>query len=69
MPWINSTLGKTVVFISSYNGCQRLYNHIILSGIGYNNELQFCKIALTRNVFPQDVGPLTLAVKGCLKTK
>jgi hypothetical protein len=68
IPCSNSTLGHTVVFISSYIGCHLLYKHIILSGTGSHKFLTFCNIFLTRNVLPQDDGPLRIAVNGCRKT-
>jgi hypothetical protein len=69
IPCSNSTLGHTVVFISSYIGCHLLYNHIILSGTGLHKFLTFCNIFLTWYVLPQDDGPLRIAMNECRKTK
>ena len=66
---MNSTLGCTVPLISSYRGCQRLYNQIILCGVGDIILVHCWSNVFTKKVFPHDVGPETLAVKGCLKTK
>ena len=35
---------------------------------GIINDEQYSSIVLTSCVFPHEVGPLTLAVNGCLKT-
>lgn len=67
IPFVNSIDGRIVRFISPYSGYQRLYIHIILCGQGLTSC--FCNIIFIRNVFPQDVGPLKIPVKGCIKTK
>ena len=64
---MNSTGGYTVRFMSSYSGCHLLYIHIILCGHGL--MWCSCSILFTKNVFPQDVGPLKIPVKGCSNTK
>ena len=66
---MNSTLGRTVSLISSYRGCERLYNQIIICGVGEIILVHCWSNVFTKKVFPHDVGPEISAVKGCLKTK
>ena len=67
IPCKNSIGDNIVRYISSYCGCQCLYIHILLCGQGQTNIS--CCIFFTRNVFPQDVGQLKIAMNGCSNTK
>ena len=67
IPCMNSTGGHTVRLMSSYSGFHLLYIHIILCGHGLMRCS--CSILFTNNVFPQDVGPLKILLKGCSNTK
>ena len=64
IPCMNSTEGITVALISSYRGCHRLYNHMILSGGGDISDEQCCNICFTNTVFPDIVGPEILVHMG-----
>jgi uncharacterized membrane protein YgcG len=62
-------VGTQSIYFHHKAVCHRLYNQIILCGDGDIILAHCCNNVFTKKVFPHDVGPDTLAVKGCLKTK